>query len=50
MNMIQSRNESSHTYNEEVAGKIMEAIQTSYVGAFEAFLRRFLELEKEESA
>lgn len=46
MNMIQSRNESSHTYNEEVAGKIMEFIQTKYVPAFKTFQRRFLELEK----
>jgi hypothetical protein len=33
-----------------VAGKIMEAVQTLYVPAFEAFQIRFLELEKEESA
>jgi nucleotidyltransferase substrate binding protein (TIGR01987 family) len=50
MEMIKHRNESSHTYNDDVAAKIMEAIQTRYVPAFEAFQRRFLELEKEESA
>ena len=50
MEMIKHRNESSHTYNDDVAGKIMEAIQTLDVPAFEAFQRRFLELEKEESA
>lgn len=50
MEMIKHRNESSHTYNDDVAAKIMEAIQTRYVSAFEAFQRRFLKLEKEESA
>lgn len=50
MEMIQHRNESSHTYNDDVAAKIMEAVQTRYVPAFEAFQSRFLELEKEESA
>jgi nucleotidyltransferase substrate binding protein (TIGR01987 family) len=48
MEMIKHRNESSHTYNDDVAAKIMEAVQTSYVAAFEAFQRRFLELEKED--
>jgi len=48
MQMIQHRNESSHTYNDDVAEKIMEAIQTCYVPAFAAFQDRFLELEKEE--
>ena len=50
MKMIGHRNESSHTYNDEVAGKIMEAIMTFYVPAFETFHRRFLELEKKETA
>ena len=50
MEMIKSRNESSHTYNDDVAGKIMEAVQTLYMPAFGAFQIRFLELEKEESA
>jgi nucleotidyltransferase substrate binding protein (TIGR01987 family) len=50
MEMIKHRNESSHTYNDDVAGKIMEAVLTRYVPAFEAFHRRFLEFEKEESA
>jgi nucleotidyltransferase substrate binding protein (TIGR01987 family) len=50
MKMIGHRNESSHTYNDEVAGKIMEAVRTLYVPAFEAFQSRFLELEKEECA
>lgn len=50
MKMIEHRNESSHTYNDDVAGKIMAAVQTHYVPAFEAFERRFLVLEKEELA
>jgi len=50
MKMIEHRNESSHTYNDNVAEKIMAAVQTLYVPAFEAFERRFLELEKEELA
>ena len=50
MEMIKHRNESSHTYNDDVAGKIMEAVLSHYVPAFEAFQRRFLELEKEDSA
>lgn len=50
MKMIEHRNESSHTYNDDVAEKIMAAVQTHYVPAFEAFQRRFLELESEETA
>ena len=50
MKMIEHRNESSHTYNDDVAGKIMAAVQTLYVPAFTAFERRFLVLEKEELA
>ena len=49
MRMIGHRNESSHTYNDIVADKIMVAVQLSYVPAFEAFHRRFLGLEKEDS-
>ncbi len=50
MKMIEHRNESSHTYNDNVAEKIMTAVQVLYVPAFEAFQRRFLELQKEEEA
>ena len=50
MKMIEHRNESSHTYNDDVAGMIMAAVQTLYVPAFEAFERRFLVLEQEELA
>ena len=49
MKMIEHRNESSHTYNDNVAEKIMTAVQVLYVPAFEAFQRRFLEMEKEEA-
>jgi len=48
MQMIEHRNESSHTYNDDVAAKITAAVQTRYVPAFETFQRRFLELEKKE--
>lgn len=50
MQMIKHRNESSHTYNDDVAGIIMKAVLLLYVPEFEAFQRRFLELEKEDSA
>lgn len=48
MQMIGHRNESSHTYNDDVAETIMQAVQTRYVAAFAAFERRFAELEKED--
>ena len=35
MNMIQSRNLSSHTYDEATAAQIASAIRTSYFSAFE---------------
>jgi nucleotidyltransferase substrate binding protein (TIGR01987 family) len=47
MRMIEHRNQSSHTYNDDVAATIMEAVRTAYVPAFEAFLRRFEQLETE---
>ena len=50
MMMIEHRNESSHTYNDEVASKIMAAVLRLYVPAFEQFQRRFLKLEQEEPA
>lgn len=48
MEMIQSRNRSSHTYNEDTANEIAEAILTKYVKEFENFLLKFTELEKQE--
>lgn len=37
MEMIRHRNESPHTYNDEVAGKIIDAIVLRYMPAFDAF-------------
>ena len=50
MMMIEHRNESSHTYNDNVALKIMDAVLTRYVLVFETFQTRFLELGKGEFA
>ncbi len=47
MMMIEHRNESSHTYNDDVAARIMAAVLTHYVPVLAAFERRFLVLEKE---
>jgi nucleotidyltransferase substrate binding protein (TIGR01987 family) len=49
MKMIEHRNETSHTYNEEIANAIVEAILTRYVAEFEGFQRSFLELERKEA-
>lgn len=49
MKMIEHRNETSHTYNEEIAKAIAEAILTLYVAEFEGFQRSFLELEGKEA-
>jgi len=48
MKMIEHRNETSHTYNEEIANAIVEAILTHYVTEFEGFQRSFFELEGKE--
>lgn len=37
MDMIKSRNLTSHTYNEEVASEIAEKVSSTYYDAFEAF-------------
>lgn len=47
MAMIASRNQTSHTYNEETADQIADAILSRYASEFEQFLRRFTELEKD---
>ncbi len=49
MEMIQSRNRTSHTYNEDTANEIAEAILTRYAQQFEKFLLKFTELEKQEA-
>ncbi len=48
MEMIKSRNQTSHAYNEEIADEIAAAIVSGYVAEFRAFLGRFTELEAEE--
>ena len=45
MAMIQSRNRSSHTYNEKTAKELANAILSSFVGEFERFLVTFTDLE-----
>ena len=49
MAMIQSRNGSTHPYNEKTAKEVADAILSSFVGEFETFLVRFTELEAQES-
>lgn len=49
MEMITSRNQTSHTYNEKTAKGITDAIVSRYLTEFGRFLERFTELEKNES-
>lgn len=46
MNMIQSRNLTSHTYDETVADEIASAIQNSYFVEFENLQNKMNELKK----
>ena len=48
MAMIQSRNSSSHTYNEKTANEIANAILNSFVAEFDRFRAKFAELEANE--
>lgn len=48
MAMIQSRNRTTHTYNEETAVEIAKVILSRYVPEFQKFLRKFTELERDE--
>jgi nucleotidyltransferase substrate binding protein (TIGR01987 family) len=50
MDMISSRNLTSHTYNEAVAKQIIVAIRESYFSEFEALLRILNERKGEEEA
>lgn len=50
MNMITSRNLTSHTYDEATAEKIVSIIRDSYFAEFSAFKLRFAQLKQEESA
>ena len=47
MEMIKSRNLTTHTYDERTADKISSAILSSYVAEFGKFQQRFAELERE---
>lgn len=47
MEMIKSRNLTTHTYDERTADKISSAILSSYVAEFGKFHQRFAELERE---
>jgi nucleotidyltransferase substrate binding protein (TIGR01987 family) len=49
MEMIQSRNKSTHTYDFKTAEAIANAIIFSYMSEFENFQKRFSDLEQEES-
>jgi len=48
MEMIQSRNRTSHTYNEKTAQEIADAILSRYVLELEKFSRKFTDFEKDE--
>jgi nucleotidyltransferase substrate binding protein (TIGR01987 family) len=48
MAMIESRNRSSHTYNEKTANEIASAILDGFVAEFRKFQTRFEELERSE--
>lgn len=47
MAMIQSRNQTSHTYDQNTANEITRAITSSYLAELEKFQKRFSELEQE---
>ena len=50
MEMIQSRNLTTHTYNEATAAQIVEAILNTYFAEFQALQIRLEELKQKESA
>ena len=45
MEMIKSRNQTSHTYNEDIASEITEKIIEWYFGLFKEFEERMLEIK-----
>jgi len=49
MAMIQSRNQTTHTYDQSTANEIAQSIISSYVVEFAKFQKRFLELAAEKS-
>ena len=48
MAMIQSRNRSTHTYDEKTAKEVGDAILSSFVGEFETFRAKFTDLETQD--
>ncbi len=48
MAMVKSRNESSHTYNEDVTRKIVDAITDDYCDAFCVLNKKLNELAEKE--
>jgi nucleotidyltransferase substrate binding protein (TIGR01987 family) len=49
MEMVESRNKSTHTYEGGTAEAIAKAIASSYQPEFEKFQTKFMELEREEA-
>ncbi len=45
MEMIKSRNQTSHTYNEDTAIAIVDAVVNRYFSLFEAFLQKMSDLK-----
>jgi len=50
MDMIKSRNLTSHTYDEAIASHIVSAILNNYIAEFESFKIKFNKLKREEQA
>ena len=49
MEMIRSRNQTSHTYDEETADEIFNKIINDYLDAFVSFKEKMEEIKNEES-
>ena len=49
MEMIQSRNQTTHTYDETTAAQIIDAILNVYYAEFEEFRKKMDELKAEEA-
>jgi len=45
MEMIKSRNMTSHTYNQDIADEISDKVIRQYVGLLQAFRVRMLDLQ-----
>lgn len=48
MEMIKSRNQSSHTYNESIAEEIYSAVATSYAAAFNRLEKKLSQMKETE--